>query len=38
METRRLHLLVEGQGALAARLEQALDRLPGIPGIRDSSA
>lgn len=38
METRRLHLLVEGRGALAARLEQALDRLPGIPGIRDSSA
>lgn len=38
MDTRRLHLQVEGQGALAARLEQVLERLPGIPGIHDSSA
>jgi tRNA threonylcarbamoyladenosine biosynthesis protein TsaE len=38
MQSRRLHLEVEGEGALAARLEQALDRLPAIPGIRDSSA
>ncbi len=38
METRSLRLTVEGQGAMAGRLEQVLDRLPGIPGIRDSTA